>query len=242
MDAFNKELDDILGGENKPTTYVAIILDSSGSMASIQNEVTGGLKSQIDMFVEKNKETPIKLSIITFSDTVEMFDLHKSPNEVKEKMGSFQYIPHGMTALCDATGQTIENFDKIAKIDSDSIFLFVIISDGQENSSQKYSTSEIKEMIQERTKEGRWTFTYLGANQDMWKVVKDYGLDYGNVMNFVATSDGMTEAYNIQTRAYGRFFDSVGSTSGTSGRSTMSFYSDALDPVDNKMRKENRYE
>lgn len=57
------------------------------------------------------------------------------------------YSVGGNTALLDAVGQTIEKTRETRKITKNNNVLFVIITDGEENSSQKYSQSKIKSMV-----------------------------------------------------------------------------------------------
>src|SRR5262249_32111821 len=47
-----------------------------------------------------------------------------------------------------------------------SLVAFVVITDGQENSSREYTKAKIKEMIDHQTSVYKWKFTFLGANQD----------------------------------------------------------------------------
>lgn len=235
MDEFNKELDDILFDGKKPPsdTYVAIVLDRSGSMSSIANEVIGGFNGQLELFSEKNKETPIKLSVVTFSDSSSDIMWNKSPHNAK-KLDEKNYIPSGMTALSDAVGSVIKRYEKISELDKEAVFLIVIMSDGMENASQKYKTSEIREMIKQKTDTGMWTFTYLGANQDMWQVSKEFGIDIGNTMAFTASNEGVNLAYTVQNVSYDTYFNnrSAGITN------TSAFYGGST--IDNTTNKSNK--
>lgn len=217
MEDFNDKIDEIMDdGKKTPKTYVAIVLDSSGSMSNISIEITQGLQSQLDMFVENDKKTPIKLSVVVFADKAipRFWDL--SPVSAKETMEHFTYTPAGMTALCDAVGLVIEKFDVIANNDKEAAFLIVIMSDGQENASQEYHAPKIKEMIEERTATNRWTFTYMGANQDMWEVSQVYGIAKGNTQAFYADSMGVKDAYSTQTMSYANYFnDRIGGVTST---------------------------
>lgn len=83
-----------------------------------------------------------------------------------------------------------------------------ILTDGEENKSnnEKYKiASNIKYMIEhQRTKYG-WEFSYLGANQDAFKVASDFGISKGFTVNFSADSDGTRSAYdsmNMMTKSY----------------------------------------
>ena len=77
------------------------------------------------------------------------------------------YRPQGWTNLYDAIGETIINTDKrIRELDHVPAVLFVIITDGEENSSRTHTLDSVKNLIKAREEDG-WTFIYMGANQDV---------------------------------------------------------------------------
>jgi len=217
MEDFDKKIGDILfdGVEQKPMTYIAIVLDSSASMHKIANEIIGGFNSQLELFKEKSKETPVKLSVVTFDTNVRPVMWDKEPNSVL-KLSENTYVPTGMTALCDAVGDVISHYSTIAEDDKEAAFLIVIMSDGEENASQRYTTTRIKELITKYTDTTMWTFTYLGANQNMWEISETFGIAKGNTMAFSATKAGVNEAYTNQNSAFDGYLTSRG-ISGSTG-------------------------
>jgi len=90
-------------------------------------------------------------------------------------METFQ--PRGMTALLDAIGSTIKNWTGSANP------TVIILTDGFENASKTYSKAHIKDLIEQKTKEG-WTFVYLGANQDAFTEAGNMGIAPQCTMNF----------------------------------------------------------
>lgn len=42
------------------------------------------------------------------------------------------------------------------------------ISDGEENSSKKSSSTQIRSLISKKESLGNWTFAYIGENPDAW--------------------------------------------------------------------------
>ena len=89
-------------------------------------------------------------------------------------------MPRGSTALLDAVGRAInETGDRLAKTpeqDRPGLVVFVIVTDGQENSSKEFSKARIKEMIDEQQKKYNWQFTFLGANQDAFAEAGGIGI------------------------------------------------------------------
>jgi hypothetical protein len=98
------------------------------------------------------------------------------------------FVPRGSTALLDAIGKTIEEL----KTDRDVVF--VIITDGEENSSKTYKRKAINTMIENLQKEEDWKFLFLAANQDAIKSGSSLGIKADNSITYAATADG---AYNI---------------------------------------------
>jgi len=88
------------------------------------------------------------------------------------------FQPRGSTALLDAIGRTI----KETKSQNPSV---VILTDGQENCSHTYTKAHIKDLIEQKTKEG-WTFAYLGANQDAFAEASSMGIPTECTMNYDA--------------------------------------------------------
>jgi hypothetical protein len=102
------------------------------------------------------------------------------------------YAPHGMTALHDAVGMTIETL--VASVPKKHRVLCCIITDGQENASKEYSLARVRQLIEKLQKGKLWTVVYIGANQDAWFVGKGMGIPAGNAINYSATPAGTQAA------------------------------------------------
>jgi hypothetical protein len=63
----------------------------------------------------------------------------------------------------------------------------------------------------------KWTFTYLGANQDLSKISTSMNIPLSNMQKFMATSDGILNASIQTSNAVGSYYDSraTGQTSVT---------------------------
>lgn len=134
------------------------------------------------------------------------------------------YDPRGNTPLLDAIGQNIRKIDealsqiKRAKKKTPAV-LFVIMTDGEENSSNQYNREDVRRLINERDGKG-WSFIYLGANQDAWEVGKSYGMKYGNVRSY--STENMTKTMSVLGRSTSAY-----RASGASA--TADFFSNAPD-------------
>jgi hypothetical protein len=69
-------------------------------------------------------------------------------------------------------------------LDRPGLVIFVIVTDGQENSSHEFSKARIKEMIDQQQTKYNWQFTFLGANQDAFAEAGGMGIHAAGVANF----------------------------------------------------------
>lgn len=183
-------------------TYIALVLDQSGSMETMKQAVIDEFNKQlkvIQAMVDATME--VVLSLVTFDFKHEAVIWNKSVNDINPLLDE-TYKPNGGTALNDAVGWTIKELQKVPDANSpDVAFLVTIISDGEENASREISATTLAEMIQDMQKLGNWTFTYIGANQDLSKVTAQMNIPAGNVMAFAASAGGYTamSASNIRS-------------------------------------------
>jgi hypothetical protein len=94
------------------------------------------------------------------------------------------FIPRGSTALFDAIGKTIED------LNTDRDVVFVIITDGEENSSKTYKREANMKMIETQTETG-WKFLFLAANQDAIKAGGSIGIKGSSSINY-SSNDAST--------------------------------------------------
>ena len=182
----NAFLDEL--GKAPLKTYAGIILDESGSMCSAYHEIISGLKEQIESLQDgTNENMDTSIIFVTFNDNVH---IHPLQNAQDFNFGLIEsYAPRGMTAMLDAVGSTIEYLKRQPDIDDpNTSVLLVIASDGEENASKDYKWETIAEMIQGVKDTGRWTVTYMGANQDLSMITEKLKVDAGNVTVFDASS------------------------------------------------------
>lgn len=103
-------------------------------------------------------------------------------------MPKYELVPRGATALLDAVGlaftETGARLSKINQADRPGLVVFVVMTDGLENSSQEFSRSRIKEMIQHQQEDFNWQFTLLGADQDAFEEANAMGIDAAGAATF----------------------------------------------------------
>jgi hypothetical protein len=148
------------------------ILDRSGSMASCWDDTIGGFNA----FLEDQKQYGGTLSLNQFDH--EFTVCYKDePIEKVEPLTRATFVPRGSTALLDAIGSAIK------MCEGKEMPVFAILTDGLENASHTYTKAHIKDLIEQKTKDG-WTFIYLGANQDAFAEAGSLGISARTTMNY----------------------------------------------------------
>lgn len=131
-------------------THVILILDESGSMSSIKKDTVGSLKQ----FIADQRGLPgeCTVSFYTFSGQNRTIFENRNLKEIEEDVFD-KYSPSGCTALNDAIGINVSNFVKTieGKEKIPANVIVAILTDGEENSSRIYSTSDIKDIIKSLT-------------------------------------------------------------------------------------------
>ena len=146
---------------------IVTILDASGSMSSIKDDMIGS----INEFINKQKELKDKLaymSLVTFNTIITNVYLNTNIQDVNN-IKSDDYVTTGCTSLFDAIGQTISLFRNEEDV------IMIIITDGHENSSKKYNSNNISSLIKEK-EEKKWKFIYLANDISVSKQGDNIGL------------------------------------------------------------------
>jgi len=161
---------------------ITLIIDRSGSMSSIKNDVIGGINS---FYAEQKKvEGEATVTFVQFDNVIETVFKNVDLKEVKDLTAS-TFVPRGMTALYDAIGMTISAVDSETKNPQ----IICILTDGEENGSKEYTKEHVKTLI-ELVKTRGWQVMFLGANIDAMKVGSGLGISSDNTVNYVATPQG----------------------------------------------------
>lgn len=202
-----------------PRTYIAFILDKSGSMEFVRDATIDAFNKQIETIVKESRISDNNFySLVTFSTTVEPVFFNRK-NGYIEHLSRKNYQPNGWTALYDAIGYTINRLDYEAEDVANAAFLINIVSDGQENRSLSFNKQSIGNLIRLKQNTGRWTFTYLGSNQDLAQVSASLFIPYQNTLTFDSnTAKGISNAFAANSKGLKCYLTSrrVGETSSES--------------------------
>lgn len=205
------EIDDM----KKDVSHIVCVLDRSGSMNMIIDDMIGGFNSFIEE--QKKLDDECYLTVVLFDNEYQV--LHEMVNVKNVKpITKSEWVPRGTTALYDAIGKSIDDVLKQDKVSTKK--LMCIVTDGYENASEKYSSKQIKSMINDLEKKS-WTFIYLGANQDAFAVGNNIGISSGNILNYQTTSTSVYYSNDVLTNSATKF------RSATVGTNYNSLVSDA---------------
>ncbi len=163
-------------------TDITLVVDRSGSMQAIRADAEGG----VNAFVAEQAKQPGEalLTLVQFDTEYEF--LHRGVPV--RQVPSYELVPRGMTALLDAVGRAVnETGERLAKMeeqDRPGLVVFVVVTDGKENSSREFSKDQIKQMITHQQEKYGWHFTFLAANQDAFSEAGALGINAAGVANY----------------------------------------------------------
>ncbi|HEY5268568.1 MAG TPA: vWA domain-containing protein [Candidatus Saccharimonadales bacterium] len=183
-------------------TSINVIIDASGSMQHLAADTIGSFNS----FLKEQKEGPgeAAFSLCTFST-----DYRLQHDFVKiagvPNLDSKAYAPSGGTALLDAMGTAIDSLGtKLSALPEEerpSKVIFLIITDGHENSSKHYKLPKIKAMVEHQKDTYNWEFVFMGANMDAITAGESMGVTASNSINYAATKGGTHKLYDSVSRS-----------------------------------------
>jgi len=189
----------------KDFSEIVFIIDKSGSMSGFEKDTIGGFNSMIAK--QKNEQGEAVVTTVLFSNSNEIIH-DRIPVDRIAQMTEKEYSVGGCTALIDAIGDTIVHIEKIHKYaredDVPENTIFVITTDGMENASHKYSSDEVKKMI-EKKKESGWEFLFLAANIDAVETAKQFGISEERAVDYCQDSAGTQLNYSVVGKTISRF-------------------------------------
>lgn len=177
---------------NPTLTLIAALLDRTGSMESCKDATEDGF----DEYINGQKTQPGKALV-----TLAQFDAHPGApvpefcytNTPIADVPKLVLDPRGRTPLLDATGEFVtqigQDLEALPEDRRPGLVICVIMTDGKENASHKWSWEQVHDLITQQREVYNWHFIFLGANIDAVAVGADMGIPMATAMTFNAHDD-----------------------------------------------------
>lgn len=192
---------------SKQRVYNLIILDESGSMATIAKQAVGGLNETFQTIRNAQKEHQDQqhfISFVTFNSARIRNVMNRQEVESDQELKWTDYRPDNCTPLFDAMGQSLNELKN--HVADEDVVLVTIITDGYENASREYSGLDIKNLVAELKGKG-WVFAYIGTNQDVDAVADSMGIR--SRMSYEYSPEGAQCMLNVDRGRRSRFYESL---------------------------------
>ena len=183
---------------NEEYTHISIILDRTGSMESIRDDTIGGFNTFLK---EQQQEVGTATLTLAQFDTQNPYEvIHQfAPIHDVSELTRKTYVPRASTPLLDAIGRGINDLEqRLADMDpsqSPARVVFVIITDGQENSSKEFRKDQIVKMLQQKQDQDGWQFVFLSADLASINDAMAYGFQAASTMSHDRSAEGTASAW-----------------------------------------------
>lgn len=162
-------------------TAMLIILDRSGSMSMIREDMIGGIEELIA--TQSSEPGMLTIDLVTFDTEIELTHHFADPKSVKVEL-----VPRGGTALYDAIGWAFNGFGQalteLPEHARPGTVLVTIVTDGEENSSREYTAAMVTKMIENQRSTFDWDVSFLGANQDAIEEARKIGIGAADAIDY----------------------------------------------------------
>lgn len=183
---------------NTTPVHVSVVLDRSGSMASIADDIVGGFNTFIEE--QRRQEGKARVTLVQF-DSGDPFEVLIDGEDIARvaDLDPNRYMPRGSTPLWDAVGRMIARIDNeiLTRADAgepieDQVVL--IVTDGFENASTEFDGHTLANLIEARRNRS-WTFVFLGSDESTFAEGARIRVSSGNTRQWDKTADGSREVF-----------------------------------------------
>jgi len=206
--------------EEPITNYIAFVMDHSGSMSNMAERSRTNFNEQLAQIRKDSSEQENFVTLIEFDSEIKEVCRNKLIDTIKDLD---EYWIGGRTALYDSVMHAINSIEKDMPKEGNNAALVTIITDGWENASQENGGEQgrlrLKERITKLQDSGKWTFVFMGADQDVMETaVHNMGIHVNNTMSFAGNDKGIRDADVVYKMSYGNYSKSrMTGTTGTTG-------------------------
>lgn len=167
-----------------------LILDRSGSMVNIWDEITNIVNQHIE------KKSQDALTSLQLFDSCDFEWVYKYENN-SPFLDKNKYLPRDSTPLRDAIMRGVETLsrdwgDLLSQFEVE----FTIFTDGQENASTLWTTEDVNRTINHFQTQYGWKFNFIGAgtNTEVTKYAESIGIKKDNVIAY-QKSEELAESF-----------------------------------------------
>ncbi len=183
------------------TTLLVLVVDRSGSMETIREDMEGGIKALLaDQADEPGR------CLVTLAQFDSGYEVLYDGVPVAE-LDDYRLVPRGSTALLDAMGRTISTVSArlvgLPRDERPANVIFAVVTDGLENASREWTRDAVMAAVKERIDAG-WHFTFIGANQDAIREGERLGVSPDASMKFAASPAASRAAMGSLSASVGR--------------------------------------
>ena len=175
-------------------------------MSGLEKDTIGGYNSMLEQ--QRKVDGECFITTVLFDNCYELLHDRIDIRAVQPITGK-EYFVGGSTALLDAIGKTIHKIGTAQKNTAEDYraekVMFVIITDGEENSSRHYSSMQVKEMIQRQKERYGWEFIFLGANIDAVETAGRFGIDADRAVDYVPDGEGTELNFRMMSETVATF-------------------------------------
>ena len=164
-------------------------------MAGLESDTIGGFNGMLAQ--HRSEGGDVLVSTVLFDHENEVIHDRVRVADVPT-LTSKEYYTRGCTALLDAMGDAIHHIKNVHKYarpeDRPARTMFIITTDGMENSSTRYTADQVRAMVKQQEEAG-WEFVFLGANIDAVQVAGGLGIRAENAVEFACDAAGVRENF-----------------------------------------------
>lgn len=190
----------------KLKNYIAIVLDRSGSMSAVRREAVAVFNNLVQTIQQKSQDQETMVSFFTFANRAETMFFNADVLTLKP-LQEHHYVPDGLTALFDGVGLAIDMFKGVRDAHEEHVsFLVIVITDGEENNSQRHTSDSINKLLKDTQSTDRWSFAFQVPPGSGKKFADYFGIPSDNIREWENTREGTIESGVATQAGLGNYF------------------------------------
>lgn len=180
--------------KNNYINHIAFVLDKSGSMSHLSDEVIKVFDSQVKYLAQRSQELDqeTRVSVYLFNGQTECVVYDKDVLRLPSLKDL--YRAGGSTGLLEATLKSIDDLKKTPELYGDHSFLIYVLTDGQ-NTDNNHLASKVVSTIGSLPE--HWTVAVLVPNALSVREAKSFGFPSQNIQVWATDGNGMREVGEV---------------------------------------------